>query len=278
MNSNLKKIKNILLSQNLLSKEILDPYSLAISSWYDPNTVLVKRTQDYLGNIMIFEPRKRRSFDPSEITLNYHTLWLSNNPKWSKYPKRDHAIIMAINKSELAFGENLYYMFPPNNVKLSICPTPDLTTSFYKKLDNIDIYSLNGTIKELLNILLILQDKDENILKEIDDSYELFISYINQIDENIKDILKYIKENNINFSSYKIMILKTLLEKNSILEYLKYFYDPKLFKLVSYPKFLKMDHKNNEVWTDVSCLGIHENYMKKNSNEWMKIVQKYKEA
>lgn len=248
----IKKLHTLLSSNTFnFNKDI---YSSSFK--YFNEKLFIKRTVDDLGNIFLFQPRKRVSFDRENIRENFHTIWLSNNPKWAQYPKRDHAIIMSLHESNSIFyGDNLYNMLIPNNTKVAICEKNDLVNNF----GIYNTYILNS----ILNT--IFENNIENYKYYDNMSYDQLLHYINEIDKNItsaRNVSLDFYDNNDTQSEFYIA---EYLLKKSLMKTLSEYYDTSKVKLLTVEEIINDNnyhnkYDNNELWVDVPCLGINEEF------------------
>lgn len=200
---------------------------------------------------------------------NYISFILDNSDKWKAYPKRTSAIMFS-DSSNVAgmYGIALYYIFPPNNAKIGICPRSDLWNSFRYKDPERD-YTL--TVNNINAFIQYFSSKafSRNINMS---SYEKFKDDIYQIE-------KYIRNTNLNkiklptdIHNILIAIINIIESKNySLFDFLEDFIKPNYSGNNSKSNFIVTDTNNliklyeyefntfgieheHELWTDQPCL------------------------
>lgn len=167
----------------------LKPYSLMLNSFMHildtgDNYPLYHGGKHTAGILNIKYPITNR-LSTSKQFNNYISIILDNSEKWKAYPKRT-ASVMFSDSSDIAsmYGTTIYYIFPPNNAKIGICPWPDFWDVF-KYQDSKTYYTL--TIHGINNFLQYFSTRvfarNVNL-----NSYEEFKNDIDQIEKYARKI------------------------------------------------------------------------------------------
>lgn len=85
-------------------------------------------------------------------TPNYYTIWMDNDPKWSKFPKRSKSYICSSGSYSRAYG-SVHLIVPEDSANIGICPRGDIWNSFPAMRDVYvsDIEDLVCHISDFLN-------------------------------------------------------------------------------------------------------------------------------
>lgn len=183
----------------------------------------------------------------SANTNNLYTLWMSNNPQWAEFPRRDQSSICS-NKHYTAdsYGSTLVVVVPIRNCQIGICPGNDLWHCFDKR------WPLGGLEEFVVAI--------ENFIKlnwniSIDGgSYVDMIKTFRFVDKQLETTgLENIKGKD----GFSIKYILTLLLKCGTLEKLfEYVLDPKANKFKTMSWYDYKLSRNQEIWFSDVCLFI----------------------
>jgi hypothetical protein len=224
-------------------------YSTSFKLFKDDS--LFFRGADNNNDIIIQNPIQRKSL----VNKNFYNLLMSYLPSYSKFPKRDHAIIMATN-SRLTeyFSDTCFFVFPKNGANMGILPANDIWNTFDHTIGDIQKFD------NFINIIMkITNNKFAN--KDYEHLQDMLLNFPNDI-------------KNGDIPSYKLNELKNYAyDDNKMTE----LYDniPQLFKYISdnmnpeknnikqytlenmiYPEV----EGGSEIWTDSPCLMIKLSY------------------
>ena len=125
--------------ENILLEKYKDQIDIAIEK-YKQNVAIYRGSNNYDENVKYVDPTTRTTYRKSANTFNYYNLWMSNNPQWAEYPKRNKSLICTTNKY---ISENYGFtrvVIPLIDCKIGICSKSDLWASFtkIKGLDSIN--------------------------------------------------------------------------------------------------------------------------------------------
>jgi len=81
---------------------------------------------------------------------NYYTMFFSNFPSWSKYPKRDNGLICSTSKDYASDYGAVHRCYPMNGAPIGVCPEDDIWNSFKKLAFSLD--DINYIIHDILEI------------------------------------------------------------------------------------------------------------------------------
>lgn len=213
---------------------------------------------------------------------NYINMILDNSDKWKAYPKRK-ASIMFTDSSEVAasYGTTVYYIFPPNNAKIGICPKQDFWDVFRYDFNSSDNYYILS-IHSINNFLQYFSAKalSRNINME---SYDTFHNDIDKIETYIRRLnLETASIPNSAANTIRLIKEVTQLKNYSFFDFLEDFikpnysgdprfdfkvtntnnliktYDNKFGGFANYGLYAVVEDKH-ELWTDQPCLIITQN-------------------
>lgn len=121
----------------------------------------------------------------SANTGNYYTLFIDNNKKWSKYPKRSQSLIMATSKdNSMSYGA-LYVVFPKDGAKIGVVSSRDMWGGFDKNLPSgVDLWTLNNVVEKLLQSAYEVKGKKNNT--QMDKSWAEFKKHMEHFDSVFK--------------------------------------------------------------------------------------------
>ena len=122
---------------NLLEK-YKDEVNFALDK-YNQGIVIYRGSGTYSQDIIYKDPTTLSTDRKSANAWNYYTLWLSNNPQWAAYPKRNRSLICSTSYDKAASYENPVVIVPLINCKIGVCPAGDIWDSF-KLVGNLHMF------------------------------------------------------------------------------------------------------------------------------------------
>lgn len=265
----------------LKNSGVLKPYSLMLNSFID----ILDSGDDYplyhggkhtAGILNIKYPITNR-LSTSSTFNNYISIILDNSEKWKAYPKR-RASIMFTDSLHIAdiYGTTVYYIFPPNNAKIGICPSSDFWDVFRyqdsKTYYQLTIHGINSFLQYFSGRVLA---RNINM-----NSYEEFKNDIDQIEKYVRKInLETAKIPTTDSNVLRTIKNATELKNYSFFDFLEDFIKPnpggsdfrfnfiatntnKLIKtyesrfnaFTNYSSYVKSTR--HELWTDQPCLIV----------------------
>ena len=190
----------------------------------------------------------------SANTTNEYTLLMSNDPLWSKYPKRSESIICSTSEMGSSSYGRLYMVIPPDSFRFGVVPASDVWYGFEHGISNLDFSYMDQFNNALRNMIFkIFPDANLNMintyeglkkaLEEI--TYETLKTTStdrNRLYEFIRNKLK----TNPNINAYDVVMNEILHpEKNGF------------WVLNSNTEFSKLPDATSEIWTDNTCILIN---------------------
>jgi len=239
----------------------------------DPTSGFIYRGNRSSDTLAVVDPKT--STRTSQNTDNYYTLFIDNDPSWSKFPKRSKSLICTTDYSKSILYGNGYVMFPVNGSDIGICPKGDIWGSF-KGLessggndgflallfesfnDMFTVINKSGEIKECFNEDFSIESLVNSMLsrskptkhKTYDDDIGTFKKQLKYLDQHIK------KNGPDIYLGYLPLIDKLFntFYKGDMYKCISDILDPKRsgFKLQKVGK--KLPTNGHEVWTDGKCL------------------------
>jgi hypothetical protein len=190
----------------------------------------------------------------------YYNLWIDNHEDWKKYPKRSKSIIATTNSKEAWEYGNSYRLFPLGKIedlKIGICPKPDMWDSFQierQKITSYGVSSISSVMSEVDRYYRLLKINDQFKPKNYEDLIDI-ISEINKKKFKLKlggdyfELLEYSIKNNIPLLDvYRNLLSPTLND----------------FRLITNYNDLQQKNiynKSHEIWLETRCLAIKESAM-----------------
>jgi hypothetical protein len=248
---------------DLVNKENILGYNILENSKKYKN-LLFRGVTNYNGIGYIGTPRQRQNLSSENPSVYIYNIWVSTNPKWSKFPNRFKSVFTC-NFREYAetYGEELYVIFPQKDIICGIAPQPDMWKSFKNNtiLPNIDMQD---------NFFNILYDY-EILFKDWQDIEKYFSLKINEIIKNKKLFNKYFSLIKKNFHQDEINrfldFIKFVKDGYSVSYILDKLFDPddNEFEIVKSQNILfnKYLFGPREVWFSGNYIAIKYNVFKK---------------
>lgn len=214
-----------------------DQVSIAITK-YKQHVAIYRGSKTYNGDVQYLDPNAKITERTSSNTYNYYNLWMSNNPQWAEFPKRNRSLICSSNSSHASGYGTLRVVIPLTNCKIGICPSEDIWNSF----KNI------GSLRALVEWLF------EMFQKQWPDQDNKNITY-----QELMQKLKLLKS--VDDQSYINDILKNY---DNAEDMLKSILDPVTngFKLTTWQQFNYKRSHSNELWLSAPCLLIYPDTFK----------------
>ncbi len=238
----------------------------------------------------IIKPGKRKS----QNTSNYYTVLISHLlPSWKDFPKRDSSFICTTNKNQAedyCDMNNAYLIFPENGAKLGICSTKDFWESCNTQLKPLKIYDLSELNDELEHFYnCIMSDVGKVAEDDVDSILSTPKKWI-QFDKIVNEAFNIIDKlnNSENLTAKQKRIAINLQNRNRLLFWKLYEYhqngqsfleslDKNLLNAQAngnswcfIEDFLNSDEPSGEVWTDATCLFVHQSVWSKmlTTSDW----------
>ena len=236
-----------------------DYYSDEVGKWIDEIKAENKVADLDVVYKIVFEltPGKRKS----ENTGNFYTKLFSDVlESWKEFPKRNNSFICSTNyNTAVNYGaNNIFCVFPENNVKIAICPKRDMWLSFKNSIGtDLDLFN-NRFYRTLTAYIPEYLDMFEDAITQYDSNDKIFEIFA-ALEENIKRN-KQVREQ----LDDDVIIVKNFIEPvingEHLYDYFNRALDPIAngFELISsFDKIYNYD--NNEVWFSGKCLAIDRN-------------------
>lgn len=119
-------------SKSLTETEVKDIVTKNCNNWLNgvDNNVLF-RTQRNMGPFVYTDARG--TYRNSIENIQLHIVLMDNLECWKEYPKYSEAIIGLSDTVPHGYGNTIYEMVPFDNIKIAICPSSDIWSSFSKR-------------------------------------------------------------------------------------------------------------------------------------------------
>ena len=199
---------------------------------YNQGIVIYRGSKTYTKNIMFIDPTTRTNTRKSANTFNYYTLWMSNNPQWASYPKRDRSLICSTSIGKAKIYGRIMIVIPLVDCKIGVCPNDDIWDSYKPNYSDFTYWLYKHFIKRWPDI------------HNTDLTYQVFIQKLKEITPTNDD--SYFEPN-----------FDELLEKHGSAEgVVSEVLDPVKngFILTSWKQFNIL--VNREIWLSAPCLLI----------------------
>lgn len=230
---------------------------------YNPGSTYIERyIDDFDSDYGIVRPSNY--VRKSQNTENYYTLIVDNSERWSQYPKRSRSIIGRTHERLGSVFDHV--VIPQVGANIGVCPDYDFWDSFYTESG---LRSMERSFNKPLDILAAYaqsESPDDDFGPTFstglipDDGYSEFKSYIDSIDEAIKNDPEksyegFIKR--VSNKKIKLIVDYYTSEFDDLFEFLDYKLDPSRnnFTTETYTSDFEVPD-DREIWTDAPCLLI----------------------
>lgn len=272
-------IRNLLEIQNRRYDEPSHQIGISVNDFMD---YVTKNCHQYLSNGRMIKrgmgigvpedvdcfwlnpPTNRQSAN----TLNFYTLWFSNNPAFKNLPRRDSSFICGLNFDNdriMDFGSG-YIAFPSDSTKVGIVGTADLWALNIPGT-SIDVEDLIGRISDwhgfLMRYLKFLPpyvQKSVPTFEENIETYEQLVSFLKICDVNL---LKYVKNiENAQPSHYRgydeieaLISAPNFKNLQNEYDWWEKYVTPNIFKMTTAGNLSSFDDKT-ECWFSSKCMWV----------------------
>lgn len=178
----------------------------------------------------------------SANTFNYYTLWMDNDPAWSKFPKRSRSFICSESDSvaegfAMKSGYETCYIFPYDDAKIGACPTDDLWQAFETR----GVSSLSTFMRAVHEGFKQLRDDGDTNFDDYPETYKELVKLLKLLTEDRISELRQKLQHDRKDSSYLTMLahyIDDYGQANSAFELFKHVLDPVDFELYKPSNFV----------------------------------------
>ena len=214
-----------------LLEKYKDEVNFALDRYNTEGVAIYRGSKTYNKQIMFIDLTTRTTDRKSANTYNYYTLWMSNNPQWADYPKRNRSLICSTDSRKAKIYGKTMIVIPLVDCKIGICPSDDIWFSTHPSLSRLT----DWLSKHLLERWPTLHDKEL--------TYDVFIQKLKEITSN-------------GDSYYELELEKLLKKYGNAEDVMNEMLNPNKngFTISTWKNFNTKE--NREVWLSAPCLLI----------------------
>ncbi len=236
------------------TKYVDTQYSDAYEKWFENDYNYIWRGMTHKTTAAIGDG-KAATKRKSAWTSNHSTLFLDNDPSWSKFPKRSESFICSTAKGKAADYGSLYSVLPKNGANIGVCPEDDIWNSFSRTMNSGTIYEFNRMLLDLFYKL----EKEGHKIPLQDDDYGKMVKSFKEVKKLVDSEhplwFKELLADDGFYYNYGNIFRNNSFD-GDILDLMKQVYDPKKngFKIVKSGADIAL---NREVWMSGTCLFVN---------------------